>query len=102
MFSFDGKVDAIGVRAPFAGSIVGLKVGDSRRTINRLLGESWIDVRLPYDNAAADYDIQFRKKTPGTLSQWIDRRNGNPQTVLLLQGASYASQIDEIRLVTPR
>ena len=102
MFSFDGKVDAIGVRAPFAGSIVGLKVGDSRRTINRLLGESWIDVRLPYDNAAADYDIQFRKKTPGTLSQWMDRRNGNPQTVLLLQGASYASQIDEIRLITPR
>ncbi|SPT37666.1 Uncharacterised protein [Achromobacter denitrificans] len=102
MFSFDGKVDSIGVRAPFAGSIVGLKVGDSRRTVNRLLGESWIDVRLPYDNAAADYDIRFRKKTPGTLSQWMDRRNGNPQTVLLLQGASYASQIDEIRLITPR
>lgn len=102
MFSFAGQVDSITVRAPFKGSIVGLKVGDSRRTVNRLLGESWIDVRLPYDNAAADYDIQFRKKTPGTLSQWLDRRNGNPQTVLLLQGASYASQVDEIRLVTPR
>ncbi len=102
VFDFAGKVDTITVRAPFTGSIVGLKIGDSRRTVNRLLGESWIDVRLPYDNAAADYDIQFRKKTPGTQSQWIDRRQGNPQTVLLLQGASYASQIDEIKLVTPR
>ncbi|CAB3722800.1 hypothetical protein LMG1873_04073 [Achromobacter piechaudii] len=102
MFNPVGRVNAIVVRAPFTGSIVGLKIGDSRRTVNRLLGESWIDVRLPYDNAAADYEIRFRKKMPGTSSQWLDRRNGNPQTALVLQGASYASQIDEIRLITPR
>jgi hypothetical protein len=90
------------VRAPFKGSIVGLKIGDSRRTVNRLLGDGWIDVRLPYDNAAAGYDIQLRKQTPGTQAQWLDRRAGNDVAVVQLSGANYASTIDEIRLITPR
>lgn len=102
LFSPVGQVASITVRAPFKGSIVGLKIGDSRRTVNRLLGDGWIDVRLPYDNAAAGYDIQLRKQTPGTQAQWLDRRAGNDVAVVQLSGANYASTIDEIRLITPR
>lgn len=40
--------------------------------------------------------------TAGTLSQWRDRLQGNPKMVLLLQGASYASQINGIKVVTRR
>lgn len=101
-FDAENRVKAITVRAPFAGRFVGLKIGDSRRTVNRVIGGAWINVRFPYDNKSAALDIDVRRKVLPTDYQWLDTRAGSDKTELTLAGPVYASYVDEITLSMPQ
>lgn len=97
-----GAVNFIAVRAPFQDSFLGIKIGDSRRTINRLLRESWIKAQPPYDEAAANNEILTRKKSPDVSMQWLDQRDGKDRRALAFLGPIYADYISEIQLIQYR
>ena len=101
-FNPAGVMVFIAVRAPFKDSFLGVKIGDSRRTINRLLGDSGIKAWPPYDEASANNEIQMRKMSPDADMQWLDQRNGKDQRALAFLGPIYADYISEIRLIQYR
>lgn len=101
-FNPTGVISRIIVRAPSQDSFMGIKIGDSRRTINRLLGESWIKPQPPYDDTSANNLIQMRKQSPDVSMQWIDQRDEKDRRVVTLLGPIHTDDISEIQLVQYR
>ncbi len=101
-FNPAGEVTFIGVRAPFKDSFLGVKIGDSRRTINRLLGDSWIKAWPPYDETSANNLIQVRKQSPDVSMQWIDQRDEKDRRVVMFLGPVPTDYISEIQLIQYR
>lgn len=100
-FNQAGQVRYIAVRPPFNGRIVGLHLGDSRRTVNRLIGGSLVEEYLPVDDGWAEQSIQSRQPNPPVLAQWVDRRSDSPEAILMLTGPIYGSSVESIQLFAP-
>ncbi|ALM83095.1 hypothetical protein [Bordetella sp. N] len=102
LFNPAGSVAAITVRPPFAGSILGAQLGDSRRTLNRVAGDGWVLQGTPRNNSSAADEIRAREQAQGFVMSWLTQYDVSDGTKVMVSGPIYADYVNEIRLYKPQ